>query len=186
MADYMGGENFNGHTAPMQIMGAITPMGTVSGHCSGCQVPDAIAPVYISNSMGFGSQGFEISDVGSTSGTADWVSLFGTYTSDGFPLELQTLGQSCPGGVASCDSGTTVCTVSGTTYTSQSLASCTGDLPTLLTFAESEYATILEIYYQDWDLANVSGYCTKPGGTTQYCYGGYGSTTHTSLYNWVN
>jgi hypothetical protein len=166
-------------------------MGT-SGGCNGCQVPDAIAPVYVNNSMGFGSQGFEISDVGSSTGTADWVSLFSTNQSKGVPLELQTLGQSCPGGVAQCDAGTVQCTVGTHTYTSQSLASCTGSLLDLLPFAEDNHATILEIYYQDWDLANVSTYCTIPGGTggtTQYCYNlpvNTGSDMHTALSNWVN
>jgi len=196
MADFMGGRNFNGAKTPMQIMGSITPMGTDS-NCTGCEVPDSISPVYVLNGMGFGSQGFEISDVGSANGTADWVYLFGQEHGK-VPLELQTLGQSCPGGVGACDSGNISCTVNGRNYTNESLASCTGALPTLLTFAESKYATLLEIYYQDWDLANVSTYCTKPGGpsgTTQYCYnetdpgtGGetYGQVQKAALNGWAN
>ncbi|MGA2758681.1 MAG: hypothetical protein ABSF58_15175 [Solirubrobacteraceae bacterium] len=192
MADFMGGKNFNGAKTPMQIMGSITPMGTDS-NCTGCQVPDSIAPVYVLNEMGFGSQGFEISDVGSANGTADWVYLFGQEHGK-VPLELQTLGQSCPGGVGACDSGNINCTVNGHNYSNESLSSCTGALPTLLPFAESNYATILEIYYQDWDLANVGSYCTEPGGTTQYCHNEsdpgtgetYGQITKSALNGWAN
>ena len=184
MVNFMGGKKFNGKTTPMQIMGAITPMGT-NGGCTGCEVPDTIAPVYVSNKMGFGSQGLEISDYYSTTGTADWIELFHTYAGQ-VPLELQTFGQSCPGGVAACDGGNFSCTVNGTQYNNQSSASCTGDLPTLLPFASQKSATIFEVYYQDWDLANVTqpppaGYCTKPGGTTQYCNNNYGAATEDAL-----
>ncbi len=195
MTQFMGGSNFNGAKTPIRIMGAITPMGT-DANCSGCEVPDSIAPIYVEYGMGFGTQGFEISDVGSIHGTADWVGLFTQEDQAMVPLELQTLGQSCPGGVGKCDSGMINCTVNNMNYINQSLAGCTGDLPTLLTFAEANHATILEIYYQDWDLANVSSYCTFPGGqgaTTRYCYSDidkvtgqtYGQLTKSALNGWA-
>jgi hypothetical protein len=174
MVTFMGQKNFNGSTTPMQIMGAITPMGTVpNSGCPGCEVPDAIAPYYVTNNVGFGSQGLEISDVNSATSTGDWVHLFNTYQGQ-VPLELQTLGQSCPGGVGQCggtNTGTANCTGPNWTYSNVSLASCTGKLGDLLPFASQKYATIFEVYYQDWDLANISSYCTRPGGTgtNQYC-----------------
>src|SRR6202040_4483101 len=61
MANFEGGANFGGQISPLQLMGAITPMGNDS-QCSGCQVPDLITPFYAVNRMGFGSQGLEISD----------------------------------------------------------------------------------------------------------------------------
>jgi hypothetical protein len=154
---------------PMQIMGAITPMGTAPhSTCTGCEVPDEIAPIYAQNHMGFGSQGLEASDTTSTTSPySDWVNLF--KANPGVPLELQTLGQSCPGGAGqgicgTLNTGGFKCIVGTQTYTNQTLAGCTGDLPTLLSFASSTNASIFEVYYQDWDLAHVSAYCTTPGG----------------------
>jgi hypothetical protein len=82
----------------------------------------------------------ESSDVNNCAGsTADWCELFQTYHGQ-VPLELQTIGQSCPSDPNSCP---------------------TGSLVTLLPFAVSNDTTILEIYYQDWLTAFDSGY---PGG----------------------
>jgi hypothetical protein len=176
MAIFMGGYNFNGQKTPMQIMGAITPM---SADTSDIEVPDAIAPIYVSNNMGFGSQGLEASD-NSTSSTADWVNLFNTYP--GVPLELQSLGQSCPSAVGDCGTLTTngfSCTVNGIPYHNQTLAGCTGPLPPLILLGSQNKATVFEVYYRDWDLSNVSPYCTTPSGNgtgNQYCnasYNGY-------------
>ncbi len=105
-----------------QLMVGITPM-------NGNGVPDFLAQTAVPLHIGFGSQGLEASDVGNCAGsTADWCTLFHTYSGQ-VPLELQTIGQSCPQSPTSC---------------------ATGSLVTLLPFAVSNDATILEIYYQDW------------------------------------
>jgi hypothetical protein len=114
----------------VQLMLGITPMGN-----PGDVVPEYAAPVAVQNGIGFGSQGLEQSDVNNCAGsTADWCSLFNEYTGR-VPLELQTLGQSCPTG--GCK---------------------TGSLDDLIPFAVSNRATILEIYYQDWLTAFDPGY----------------------------
>src|SRR5258708_14156937 len=123
--------------SPKTLMVGITPMGTPS-----TQVPDAITPTAVQNHVGFGSQGLEKSDVANYPNcTADWCNLFNQYTGQ-VPLELQTLGQSCPTGSTGC-----------TTQQQQ-----TGDLTVLLPFAVSHHATIFEVYYQDWLVAYDPNY----------------------------
>lgn len=105
-----------------QLMVGITPM-------NGNEVPMFVAQTAVPLHIGFGSQGLEASDVGNCAGsTADWCSLFHQFSGQ-VPLELQTIGQSCPQSPTSC---------------------ATGSLVNLLPFAVSNDATILEIYYQDW------------------------------------
>ena len=119
--------------SPVQLMVGVTPMGNPN-----TQVPDYAAPIAVQNSMGFGSQGLELSDVNNCSGaTADWCQLFGQYTGQ-VPLELQTYAQSCT------DNNCT-----------------TGSLVNLIPFAVANHATIFEVYYQDWLTAydpNYPGY----------------------------
>lgn len=126
MLNYQGSLN-----SPVQLMVGVTPM-------NGATVPDYVAPIAVQNNIGFGSQGLEATDVNNCSGsTADWCSLFGQYTGQ-VPLELQTIGQSCPTGT---------CT--------------TGSLVDLIPFAVTNHATVFEIYYQDWLTAydpNYPGY----------------------------
>lgn len=123
--------------SPVQLMVGITPM-------SGNAVPDAVAAAAVPLNIGFGSQGLEATDVNNCGGsTADWCNLFNTfYTSypGKAPLELQTVGQSCPDN--SC---------------------ATGSLVNLLPFAVANHVTILEIYYQDW----LTGYDPNYPGYTQ-------------------
>jgi hypothetical protein len=108
--------------SPLQLLLGVTPMGD-----PGKAVPDYAAPIAVQNGIGFGSQGLEATDVNDCAGsTANWCSLFNEYAGL-VPLELQTMGQSCPSGG---------CT--------------TGSLTDLIPFAVSNHATILEIYYQDW------------------------------------
>jgi len=138
MLNYEGSLN-----SPRQLMVGITPMGVPN-----TQVPDFIAPVAVPNHIGFGSQGLEHSDVTNYPNcTADWCNLFNQYTGQ-IPLELQTLGQSCPTGSSGC-----------TTQQQQ-----TGDLTELLPFAVSHHTTIFEIYFQDWLVAYDPNY----PGNAQY------------------
>jgi hypothetical protein len=119
----------------VQLMVGMTPMGTPS-----TQVPDAVAVAAVPLNIGIGSQGLESSDVNNCAGsTADWCNLFNKYFGQ-VPLELQTVGQSCPNG--GCP---------------------TGSLVTLLPFAVLNHVTILEIYYQDW----LTGYDPNYAGYTQ-------------------
>jgi hypothetical protein len=116
-----------------QLMVGITPMGNPSD-----QVPDYLAPAAVALHIGFGSQGLEESDVNNCAhSTANWCTLFSRYTGQ-VPLELQTIGQSCPNG--GCP---------------------TGSLSTLVPFAVANHANIFEIYWQDWLTAfdpNYPGY----------------------------
>jgi hypothetical protein len=106
----------------VQLMVGITPM-------NGAGVPDFVAQSAAHLNIGFGSQGLQSSDVGNCSeSTADWCELFTQYSGQ-VPLELQTIGQSCPQSPTSCP---------------------TGSLVTLLPFAVQNHATILELYYEDW------------------------------------
>lgn len=119
--------------SPVPLMDGITPMGNPND-----QVPDFAAPIAVQNSIGFGSQGWQLSDVNNCSGsTADWCQLFAQYTGQ-VPLELQTYMQSCP------DNSCT-----------------TGSLVDLVPWAVSNHATVMEIYWQDWLTAydpNFPGY----------------------------
>lgn len=119
--------------SPVQLLDGITPMGNPND-----QVPDFAAPIAVQNSIGFGSQGWQLSDVNNCSGsTADWCELFAQYTGQ-VPLELQTYLQSCP------DNSCT-----------------TGSLVDLVPWAVSNHATVMEIYWQDWLVSydpNFPGY----------------------------
>jgi hypothetical protein len=108
-----------------QLMVGVTPMGAPT-----TVVPDYVAPLAVPMHVGFGSQGFELSDITNYPNcTADWCNLFAQFAGQA-PLELQTYLQSCP------DNSCT-----------------TGSLVNLVPFAVSHHATVLEIYYQDWLLA---------------------------------
>jgi iron uptake system EfeUOB component EfeO/EfeM len=128
--------NYEGNLhSPKQLMVGVTPMGSPT-----TQVPDYAAPIAASMGIGFGSQGFELSDItGYPNCVADWCNLFARYGQ--VPLELQTYLQSCPDNT---------CT--------------TGSLVNLIPFAIAHHASVLEIYYQDWLVAFASGY----PGNSQY------------------
>jgi hypothetical protein len=125
--------------SPIQLMVGIN---TVNQDTS---IPDAVAADAVSHKIGFGSQGFQISDVASyNAGTpciADWCALFDKYQGQ-VPLELQTATQSDPSGTG-----------------------LTGSLTTLLPFAVQRHATILELYWEDWLTAFDPSY---PGYTSAY------------------
>jgi hypothetical protein len=108
-----------------QLMVGVTPMGAPN-----TVVPDYVAPLAVPMHVGFGSQGFQQSDITEYPNcTANWCNLFAQFAGQA-PLELQTYLQSCP------DNSCT-----------------TGSLVNLVPFAISHHATVLEIYYQDWLLA---------------------------------
>jgi len=127
MLDYEGSLN-----SKIQLMVGITAMGNPT-----TQVANFEAPVAVQNSIGFGSQGLQQSDLDCADATANWCDLFNEYTGQ-VPLELQTYLQSCPNNL---------CT--------------TGSLADLIPFAVANHVTILEIYFQDWLTAfdpNYPGY----------------------------
>ncbi|HEY6763627.1 MAG TPA: hypothetical protein VI386_02555, partial [Candidatus Sulfotelmatobacter sp.] len=108
-----------------QLMVGVTPMGAPN-----TVVPDYVAPLAVPMNVGFGSQGFQLSDITNyPSCTANWCNLFSQFAGQA-PLELQTYLQSCPDNT---------CT--------------TGSLVNLVPFAVSHHVSVLEIYYQDWLLA---------------------------------
>lgn len=131
MVQYEGSLN-----SPKKLLVSITPITGV-----GASVDDFLAPIAVNASLAFGNQGLQSSDI--TNYTAnqacggDWCNLFNQYTGQVAPLELQTLGQSCPPGAACSDQ----------------LSTLTGPLPPLLQFAVARHATSLELYYEDWLIA---------------------------------
>jgi hypothetical protein len=115
-----------------------------------------------SASTGFGSQGWQKSDLNATTCQSDWCSLFGTYSAKQppVPLELQTVLQSDP-----------------------TNASSTGSLCELVPFAtgpSGNHATIMEIYPYDMLYAFDPNYCSLAGSQqnySNYCSGTYPNGT---------
>jgi hypothetical protein len=121
--------------SPTQLMVSITPV--MANNVSPDAVTDFIAPIAVANGIGFGNQGLSHADVQSCNGAAgDWCNLFAQFDGQ-VPLELQTLGVSCPAGFKQC----------------AGLSGLTGPLPPLIQFALPNHATVLEIYYSDWLVA---------------------------------
>jgi hypothetical protein len=102
--------------------------------------PTTEAQQAVTDGFGFGVQGFQKSDLTNYANglpcTANWCADFATYAGQ-VSLELQTLGQSDP----VCTSIESIC------------ANTTGSLLDLLPFAVSRYASILEIYENDFYIA---------------------------------
>ena len=98
----------------------------------------------VASGIGFGSQGFQLSDVTNYAEGKDcqgnWCDLFVQYQGQ-VPLQLQTKGQSQP-----------------------SNAKPTGSLANLLPFAAGLHATVFEIYWEDWLMA----YSPTYPGYSQY------------------
>lgn len=119
--------------SPKQLMVGIDRLDTVT-------MPQSEAATAASFGIAFGNEGMEASDITNYPYCAsDWCSLFNQYTGS-VPLELQTIAQSSPEGRPPV-----------------------GSLVTLLPFAVSHHATVLEIYSNDWLLAfdpNYPGYST--------------------------
>jgi hypothetical protein len=126
--------------SPKTLMVSITP---VNG--AGTVTDDFIAPIAVQSGLGYGNQGLESSDITNFPNCGgNWCNLFATVP----PVikELQTIGPSCPTGVA----------CSGQ-------QADTGPLPPLLPFATLHGANNLELYYQDWLIAYDSSYATSVG-----------------------
>lgn len=79
-----------------QLMVSITPV-QAPGH-NPQEVSDFIAPIAVRNGIGFGNQGLSTMAMRDCTGMqADWCNLFERFKGK-VPLEVQTLGKSCPQG----------------------------------------------------------------------------------------
>jgi len=89
--------NFEGSLhAAKQLMVSITPV-QAPGH-NPQEVSDFLAPIAVKNGLGFGNQGLSTMAMRDCTGMqADWCALFERFQGK-VPLEVQTLGPSCPQG----------------------------------------------------------------------------------------
>jgi hypothetical protein len=88
--------------AAKQLMVSITPV-QAPGH-NPQEVSDFLAPIAVKYGIGFGNQGLATMAMRDCTGMqADWCALFERFQGK-VPLEMQTLGKSCPQGPP-CDSG---------------------------------------------------------------------------------
>lgn len=105
---------------------------------AGVTVENAVVAHAVANGIGFGNQGFQLSDISAYAAgqecQANWCALFDQYAGQ-VPLQLQTKGQSDP-----------------------TNAPPTGSLVTLLPFAASRHTTVFEIYWEDWLIAYAPDY----------------------------
>jgi hypothetical protein len=93
---------FEGTLHGKQLMVSITPV-QAPGH-NPAEVSDFIAPIAVKNGVGFGNQGLATMAMRDCTGMqADWCALFERFQGK-VPLEMQTLGKSCPQGPP-CDAG---------------------------------------------------------------------------------
>jgi hypothetical protein len=167
--------------AARQLMVSITPV-QAPGH-NPQEVSDFLAPIAVKYGIGFGNQGLSTMAMRDCTGMqADWCNLFERFQGK-VPLEVQTLGKSCPQGPP-CDEGQGQGRGQGN-WAGQgqgrwggqgqgggengrwgggqrqgagagmggSLSNMTGSLVPLLPFAMKNHATIVEIYCEDWLLA---------------------------------
>ena len=82
--------------SPKQLMVSITPVRAPGVNPQA--VADFLAPIAVKNGLGFGNQGLSAQAMRDCTGMqADWCNLFERYKGK-VPLEVQTLGPSCPGG----------------------------------------------------------------------------------------
>lgn len=126
LMDYEKGQNPN-----HQLMLGIT-------FIDGEDAENEVAAHAVADGIGFGSQGFQLSDITNYAKGKDcqgnWCNLFNQYQGQ-VPLQLQTKGQSQP-----------------------SNALPTGSLVSLLPFAATRHTTVFEIYWEDWLIAFAPGY----------------------------
>ncbi len=167
-------------TSSKQLMTSITPVRAPGVNPQ--EVADFIAPIAAKNGIGFGNQGLSDQSMRNCTGMqADWCALFERFQGQ-VPLELQTLGKSCPAGVDQCDDRSRERAENHNNrpggwpgqrrwpgaggmgrggqgrgeqgpVTPGRLSSMTGSLVPLLPFGIKHHATILEIYCEDWLLA---------------------------------
>ncbi len=96
MLDFEGGLH-----STKQLMVSITPVRAPGVNPQ--EVSDFIAPIAVKNGIGFGNQGLSTMAMHDCTGMqADWCNLFERFKGK-VPLQLQTLGPSCPQG--SCGGG---------------------------------------------------------------------------------
>ena len=167
--------------AAKQLMVSITPV-QAPGH-NPQEVSDFIAPIAVKNGIGFGNQGLSTMAMRDCTGMqADWCNLFERFQGK-VPLEVQTLGPSCPQGGCGGQGQVQGGRPQGRGGWGQgqgpgrwgrqggeqgpwgqgrgqggggglgALSNMTGSLVPLLPFATKNHATILEIYTEDWLLA---------------------------------
>jgi hypothetical protein len=80
--------------SPRQLMVSITPVQAPGVNPQ--EVSDFIAPIAVKNGIGFGNQGLGAQAMRNCTGMqADWCALFERFQGQ-VPLEVQTLGPSCP------------------------------------------------------------------------------------------
>jgi hypothetical protein len=102
-------------------------------------VPQATAATAVAAGIGIGSQGMQAADITNYPNcSSGWCNLFNLYAGQ-VPLELQTIGLSCPAGVGQCPVDAD--------------QNATGSLVPLIPFGISHHAAVFEIYYRDWLLA---------------------------------
>ena len=126
-----------GLKSPHQLMIGLT-------FIDGETVTDLVAAHAVLDGIGFGNQGFQLSDISSYANGKDcqgnWCNLFVQYAGQ-VPLQLQTKGKSSP-----------------------SNSPPTGSLVKLLPFAAGLHTTVFEIYWEDWLIA----YSPTYPGYSQY------------------
>jgi hypothetical protein len=129
--------------SPKPLIVSLTPVANSTA------IDDFIASVAVSNSISFGNQGLEASDIANYPNCGgDWCNIFARYPAT--PIhELQTIGPSCP---------------EGTTCVS-SIATLTGPLDPLIPFATAHGGNDLELYYADWLIAYDPAYAASAGAT---------------------
>lgn len=168
-------------TSSKQLMTSLTPVQAPGADPA--DVSDFIAPIAVKNGIGFGDQGLSDQSMHNCGGMqVNWCEQFERYQGK-VPLELQTLGRSCPQGVGQCDQDVErhqnhpmrpgpggfpgqrrfpgpppgargPGPGAGQGHVNPGrLSSITGPLVPLLPFAIKHHATILEIYCDDWLLA---------------------------------
>jgi len=87
-------------TSSKHLMVSITPVQAPGVNPQ--EVSDFIAPIAVKNGIGFGNQGLSAQSMRDCTGMqADWCALFDRFQGK-VPLELQTLGRSCPAGDGQC------------------------------------------------------------------------------------
>jgi hypothetical protein len=131
----------------MQLMQSLNPLDTTPNLIT---LPIFQAQTAVSNKFGFGSNGFQKSDIQAASNgarpcTSDWCALFDQYAGQ-VPLELQTATQSDP----------------------TDASNAVGDLAQLIPVAAQNHATILELSLPDLYLGLVSGYQPSNPGEASY------------------
>jgi hypothetical protein len=124
-------------TPTIQLMQSLNPL-----QGDPTTLPSFEATNAVSNGFGFGTNGWQKSDISASNGTctADWCALFDKYAGQ-VPLELQTITITDP--------------------TNSDSTNPTGSLVNLIPIAVQHHATILELSLQDVNLALDPNYASQ-------------------------